>query len=283
MGKAGIIRGKDYRGEEVVSYIQRIPDTDWFMEAKINTDEIFSEAQTRGGYILLLFSLFVAMAALVTILLLNRRKSNLYRKLFSVEQQLSQSKAIMAASSDAIFVTDPITTRFVEANDTACIRLGYSREELLNMTIQEVNPIFPMEDWSQYLKKFTKGNLLIETFHQKGWDNYLWKLMFVLSRWWKRIFSFYSTGCNRTKPHGEELWEVSQRLDLILAATQTNIDIIDHDYNLLYVDKQWQKIYGDFTNRKCYEYFLGLEKPCEDCVIHEVMQTNSGRFRKNSL
>ena len=36
-----------YRGEEVVSYIQRIPDTDWFMEAKINTDEIFSEAQTR--------------------------------------------------------------------------------------------------------------------------------------------------------------------------------------------------------------------------------------------
>jgi two-component system cell cycle sensor histidine kinase/response regulator CckA len=276
MGKTGIIRGKDYRGEEVVSYIQRIPDTDWFMEAKINTDEIFSEAQTRGGYILLLFSLFVAMAALVTILLLNRRKSNLYRKLFSVEQQLSQSKAIMAASSDAIFVTDPITTRFVEANDTACIRLGYSREELLNMTVQEVNPIFPMEDWSQYLKKVhEKGNLLIETFHQKKDGTIIPVEVNVRSIQVGGSEYLVSTARDVTERNRmeKELWEVSQRLDLILAATQTNIDIIDHDYNLLYVDKQWQKIYGDFTNRKCYEYFLGLEKPCEDCVIHEVMQT----------
>ena len=70
---------------------------------------------------------------------------------------------------------------------------------------------------------------------------------------------------------------------MILAATQTNIDIIDHDYNLLYVDKQWQKIYGDFTNRKCYEYFLGLEKPCEDCVIHEVLQTKQSVVLERTL
>jgi two-component system cell cycle sensor histidine kinase/response regulator CckA len=276
MGKTGIIRGKDYRGEEVVSYIQRIPDTDWFMEAKINTDEIFSEAQTRGGYILLLFSLFVAMAALVTILLLNRRKSNLYRKLFSVEQQLSQSKAIMAASSDAIFVTDPITTRFVEANDTACIRLGYSREELLNMTVQEVNPIFPMEDWSQYLKKVhEKGNLLIETFHQKKDGTIIPVEVNVRSIQVGGSEYLVSTARDVTERNRmeKELWEVSQRLDLILAATQTNIDIIDHDYNLLYVDKQWQKIYGDFIDRKCYDYFLGLEEPCDYCIIHDVLQT----------
>lgn len=120
MGKTGTIRGKDYRGEEVVSYIQSIPDTDWFMEAKINIDEIFSEAQTRGGYILLLFSLFVAMAILLVILLLNRRKSRIYQELYLTEQQLSRSKAIMAASSDVLFVVEPTTKRFVEVNDTAC-------------------------------------------------------------------------------------------------------------------------------------------------------------------
>ena len=35
-----------------------------------------------------------------------------------------------------------------------------------------------------------------------------------------------------------------ERLGQVLRATRSSIDILDSDYNLLYVDEHWQAIYG---------------------------------------
>ncbi len=43
-------------------------------------------------------------------------------------------------SNDAIEIIDPETLRFLDVNERACIRLGYSREELLSMTIFDIDP-----------------------------------------------------------------------------------------------------------------------------------------------
>ncbi|NJD63515.1 MAG: PAS domain S-box protein [Deltaproteobacteria bacterium] len=40
--------------------------------------------------------------------------------------------------------------RLIYVNDQACRVLGYSREELLAMTIHEINPVFPAEVWPDY-------------------------------------------------------------------------------------------------------------------------------------
>jgi signal transduction histidine kinase/ActR/RegA family two-component response regulator len=57
-----------------------------------------------------------------------------------------------------------------------------------------------------------------------------------------------------------------------MEATHTNINITDADYNLHYVDPNWQKIYGDPVGRKCYEYFMGRDKPCEVCGMPQAMK-----------
>src|SRR5260221_7939549 len=49
------------------------------------------------------------------------------------------SKA-MDLSPDSIYLTDPVSARFVYVNDTACQRLGYTRERLLQMGPQDVLP-----------------------------------------------------------------------------------------------------------------------------------------------
>ena len=76
-----------------------------------------------------------------------------------------------------------------------------------------------------------------------------------------------------------------QWLDYIFESTRTGIDIIDEDYNLLFVDKGWQKVYGSPCGKKCYEYFMGQGEPCPNCAIPEALRTKkiiiSEEFLKN--
>ena len=69
-----------------------------------------------------------------------------------------------------------------------------------------------------------------------------------------------------------ELEREKNFLSYALEATNTNINITDAEYNLQYVDSNWQKVYGDPTGRKCYEYFMGRDKPCEVCGMPEAME-----------
>jgi PAS domain S-box-containing protein len=71
----------------------------------------------------------------------------------------------------------------------------------------------------------------------------------------------------------EKLADERQQLNYILDVTKTRIDIIDCDYNLRYVDDSWQKIYGDPTGRKCYEYFMGRKSPCDHCGIPKALDS----------
>ena len=51
--------------------------------------------------------------------------------------------------SEATYWMDP-DGRLIYVNDRACEALGYSREELLSMKIQEINPEFPPERWRRH-------------------------------------------------------------------------------------------------------------------------------------
>jgi PAS domain S-box-containing protein len=53
-------------------------------------------------------------------------------------EDLQRLRAAMDATNDSIYLTDPITMRFMEVNDAACRRLGYTREQLLKLGPQDV-------------------------------------------------------------------------------------------------------------------------------------------------
>jgi PAS domain S-box-containing protein len=48
--------------------------------------------------------------------------------------------------------------RLIYVNDQACRVLGYSREELLSMTIHQINPDFPEERWTAHWEDLRKRN-----------------------------------------------------------------------------------------------------------------------------
>jgi PAS domain S-box-containing protein len=64
------------------------------------------------------------------------------RKQAEDEKRASESryKALFDSASDAIFILDPATGQFIDVNQAACERLGYSREELVQMTPENIDP-----------------------------------------------------------------------------------------------------------------------------------------------
>ncbi len=64
-----------------------------------------------------------------------------------------------------------------------------------------------------------------------------------------------------------------QRIEFILGATKTGLAVIDLDFKLVYVDPQWRKHYGDYTDKKCYEYFRSRTEPCADCPLRRTIET----------
>ncbi len=55
-----------------------------------------------------------------------------------VLRELSLFRTLLDQSNDAIEVVDPETLRFLDVNEKTCVELGYSREELLSMTVFDI-------------------------------------------------------------------------------------------------------------------------------------------------
>src|SRR5208282_705326 len=53
--------------------------------------------------------------------------------------ELTLFRTLLDQSNDAIEVVDPGTLRFLDVNERACVELGYSREELLSMTVADID------------------------------------------------------------------------------------------------------------------------------------------------
>ncbi|OGV74079.1 MAG: hypothetical protein A2269_06555 [Lentisphaerae bacterium RIFOXYA12_FULL_60_10] len=80
-----------------------------------------------------------------------------------------------------------------------------------------------------------------------------------------------------------ELREAQHRLEYILSVTKTGIDVVDAEFNLRYVDPGWQKVYGNYAGRKCYEYFMQRAEICPGCGIPQALQTRQITVTEETL
>lgn len=83
------------------------------------------------------------------------------------EKNATLFRTLLDHSSDAIEVLEPLTLRFLDVNETECRVLGYSREELLNMNVYDIDPIYTPElakAADAILRK--DGSIKIETIHR---------------------------------------------------------------------------------------------------------------------
>ncbi len=84
-----------------------------------------------------------------------------------VESDLRLFRDLLDHSHDSILVIDPDTSRLLDINDTACINLGYSKDELLDKPIIDVDGVLTDKYlWKEHVERVRhKGFLIVEGEH----------------------------------------------------------------------------------------------------------------------
>ncbi len=140
-GRGGIVRGRDYRGVQVEAAILAVPDTTWFMIAKVDTSEIFADWRARATLILALIPALVAVVGASGGIVWQRTQKVQYRHLFHAEKARQASEAryqtTLMSIGDGVIVTNT-TGQVTLLNPVAEALTGWTQEEAFEKPLEEV-------------------------------------------------------------------------------------------------------------------------------------------------
>jgi PAS domain S-box-containing protein/putative nucleotidyltransferase with HDIG domain len=171
-GYIGPFEGKDYRGVPVVAYVDKIPDTPWFMVVKVDKSEIYTPIRVLwfNTFIIVLI-LTLATGALIYLYWWNQENKWLQQKLQDVREKdvLLEKYALLSRyANDVILLLDK-DFRILEFNEKAIETYGYSRERFIKMAAVELRipelQVSP-EKVTDYLSDDMTA--LYESVHQKA-------------------------------------------------------------------------------------------------------------------
>ena len=141
MGEEGIVRGVDYRKAAVLAANRLIPDSPWFLTAKIDIAEVNAPLRRWSYLIPILTMTMMASAGLGAALLWRNRDVQFYRQQYQSESErrsLSQRYEYLTKYAyDIILLTDK-DWKIIEANDRAMDSYGYNRDELFNLHLWDL-------------------------------------------------------------------------------------------------------------------------------------------------
>ncbi|HRQ41526.1 MAG TPA: PAS domain S-box protein [Chloroflexota bacterium] len=84
------------------------------------------------------------------------------------QEALTLFRTLIDHTNDVIEVIDPETGRFLDANEQACQALGYTREEFLNLTVPEINPLVAERSWQDTVVELRRSGFLVrESQHER--------------------------------------------------------------------------------------------------------------------
>lgn len=139
LGEANSFAAVDYRGVPVFFTSRKVPDSPWYLVAKIDQAEVLNPLK-KGGWLIMLAGLGIVIVGVL--LLLEWWHSQLvrfYRRQYEVEVDrkiiAQRYDYILKNANDIIAVADS-EKRIVEVNDRAIGAYGYTREEFQGMNIR---------------------------------------------------------------------------------------------------------------------------------------------------
>lgn len=194
-----------------------------------------------------------------------------------IKELKDKFETIFEGVNDGIIVVDSETKKFLFGNKSMHEMLGYNQEKFKNL---EVKDIHPQESLSYVMDQFEKQArreiLIAKDIPVKRKDGSIFYVdinsaPIVLGG--RKYLMGVFRDITGQKKIADELRLVQKQVEYILGATKTGLDIIDSKFNIQYIDPEWQKVYGDFKGKKCYEYFMGRSEPCPNCGIVKALET----------
>jgi PAS domain S-box-containing protein len=145
LGRKGIFEGLDYRGVDVLAYLTSIPNTPWFMVAKVDKSEIYSELNFRAIVIALFILFLIAITSIGLFWFYHYKQRNLYRELHSTQEEF---KTTLYSIGDAVITTDK-KGRVKHLNPVAEALTGWKEKDAVDWKLEKVFNIINEETRKQ--------------------------------------------------------------------------------------------------------------------------------------
>lgn len=178
--------------------------------------------------------------------------------------------------------------RFIYVSPSYCKAFGKKEEELIG---QKYLPLVHEEDIGETLKEMEKlynppYNCYVEqrAMTVNGWKWLGWADKAVFDENGKIIEIIgVARDVTERRNNENEIKNLKTQFEYVLGATNTGFDVIDEDYNVIYVDPMWTRTLGEHSGRKCYEYFMDRKEPCLSCGIPAVLKTGNTEVTEEYL
>ncbi len=141
LGKKGSFEGKDYRGVTVLAELRPVPDSSWFIAAKMDRSEILAGARYQSAKTILIVVLLVLVAAGVGLLGYRQQRSRFFASLYQAERKQRETqeelRTTLYSIGDAVITTDQ-QGKVKVMNQVAENLTGWSEGEARGKALAEV-------------------------------------------------------------------------------------------------------------------------------------------------
>jgi PAS domain S-box-containing protein len=194
--------------------------------------------------------------------------------------------AIDRAAAQAFWMTEE--GRFFYVNDAACDSLGYSLQELLGMSVPDINPTCSPEEFpSHWSEAREKGFTIIETFHRAK-DARVFPVEIRANHVifeGKEYTCSFVTDISARKRLEDALRASEAEKSLILNSTMDYVMYHDPDMRIMWANWKAAELtklpVEELIGRHCWEVVHKRDKSCEQCPV--IMARDTGEPQKMEM
>jgi PAS domain S-box-containing protein len=170
LGQTGIIEGRDYRGMPVIADLHAVPDSPWFLVARMDLSEVYEPLTERLWITVFIMCGLLIGAGTGVGLLWREQKARFYRDHYLAGRERAWLHDVIARSLNEIYVFDPGTLQFKFANAGAQHNIGYTTQELAGLSALDIKPEYTEQSFRAAVQPLLIGRemvLVFETVHRR--------------------------------------------------------------------------------------------------------------------
>ena len=203
-------------------------------------------------------------------------------------RELTLFRTLLDQSTESIEVIDPETLRFLDVNQRLCTELGYSREELLSMTVADVDAKIDENRRARVPERLReKGFVTIETVHRRK-DGSVYPVEVALREVQLDRTYVLAVGRDITdrKRAEQALRESEERFRLFAEHAPAALAMFDREMRYLLASPRWRLTYGlgdrDLRGVSHYDVFPEIPERWKEAhrrgLAGEVLRGEEDRF-----
>lgn len=134
LGEEGIAEGTDYRGVPVVAAIRKVPDTPWYLVARVDTSEVYGPLREQFMFLALIVAILLVGIGAGIGMIWRGESTRFYREMFEAERSVRSERErarsyleIVGATVLAIGIDQTVSM----VNPAGCLLLGHHEDEIL--------------------------------------------------------------------------------------------------------------------------------------------------------